>query len=175
MKLATGTPLSWLPGLQSLVMAESSGNPLARNPISVGGEHATGLMQTLPSTFNANAVRGMNNILNPVHNAAAAINYIKRTYGSVYNTPLFRGGGYVGYARGTNFAAPGYHWVGEEGPELVKFRGGEKVLNHRDSLRANGTKVVITGNTFYVREESDIDKIATALVRKLEKTSFNMA
>lgn len=173
--MATGTPLSWLPGLQSLVMAESSGNPLARNPISVGGEHATGLMQTLPSTFNANAVRGMNNILNPVHNAAAAINYIKRTYGSVYNTPLFRGGGYVGYARGTNFAAPGYHWVGEEGPELVKFRGGEKVLNHRDSLRANGTKVVITGNTFYVREESDIDKIATALVRKLEKTSFNMA
>lgn len=26
-------------------------------------------------------------------------------------------------------------WVGERGPELVKFKGGEEVFNHRDSLR----------------------------------------
>ncbi len=33
-----------------------------------------------------------------------------------------------GYASGTNSATPGIHWVGENGPELVGFDGGEKVL-----------------------------------------------
>ena len=32
-----------------------------------------------------------------------------------------------GYATGTNWASPGSHWVGENGPELVTFRGGERV------------------------------------------------
>lgn len=36
-----------------------------------------------------------------------------------------------GFASGTDSARPGYHWVGEDGPELLKFRGGEKVVpNH---------------------------------------------
>lgn len=34
----------------------------------------------------------------------------------------------VGYATGTNYAAPGLAWVGENGPELVKMRGGEQVI-----------------------------------------------
>ena len=33
------------------------------------------------------------------------------------------------YANGTDNAAPGFALVGEEGPELVYFNGGEKVLN----------------------------------------------
>lgn len=33
-----------------------------------------------------------------------------------------------GYAMGTNYAAPGLAWVGEDGPELVRFRGGEQVI-----------------------------------------------
>ncbi|WP_054911040.1 tape measure protein [Pseudomonas sp. NBRC 111135] len=33
-----------------------------------------------------------------------------------------------GYAKGTNSAAPGIAWVGERGPELMGFNGGEKVL-----------------------------------------------
>jgi SLT domain-containing protein len=32
-----------------------------------------------------------------------------------------------GYAAGTSSAAPGWAWVGERGPELVRFRGGEQV------------------------------------------------
>jgi hypothetical protein len=118
--MATGTPLSWLPGLQRLVQAESSGNPTAVNRISVGGEHATGLLQTLPSTFRSYAAPGMGNIMNPVHNAAAAINYIKSRYGSVYNTPLFRSGGrYVGYAQGDIVTRPHLGLVGEAGPEAI--------------------------------------------------------
>lgn len=34
-----------------------------------------------------------------------------------------------GYASGTSNAAPGFALVGEEGPELVYFGGGEKVMN----------------------------------------------
>lgn len=130
----TGTPMNWLSGLLRLTQAESGGNPLARNPQSVGGEHATGLLQTLPSTFAAYAVKGLNNILNPIANAAAAINYIKSTYGSVYNTPLFKGGSYVGYATGTDNAKPGLARINEKGWEFVDFTGGENVLNHNKSV-----------------------------------------
>lgn len=33
-----------------------------------------------------------------------------------------------GYRRGTRHARPGWAWVGEEGPELVHFGGGEQVI-----------------------------------------------
>ncbi|QRY69102.1 phage tail length tape measure family protein [Ensifer sp. PDNC004] len=40
--------------------------------------------------------------------------------------------GLRGYAAGTPSARPGVAWVGEKGPELVRFRGGEQVIpNHR--------------------------------------------
>lgn len=42
--------------------------------------------------------------------------------------------GLKGYSKGTRGATPGWAWVGELGPELVRFGGGEQVLNHRDSL-----------------------------------------
>ena len=34
----------------------------------------------------------------------------------------------AGFAGGTNSAPPGWAWVGEEGPELMRMRGGETVL-----------------------------------------------
>lgn len=40
-----------------------------------------------------------------------------------------------GYADGGKPRAGEVAWVGEKGPELVKFKGGEEVYNHRDSLR----------------------------------------
>jgi hypothetical protein len=39
-----------------------------------------------------------------------------------------------GHAKGTPAAAPGWAWVGEAGPELVKMRGGETVLPHEVSM-----------------------------------------
>jgi SLT domain-containing protein len=130
----TGTPMNWMSGLLRLVQAESGGNPLAWNPQSVNGEHATGLLQTLGSTFNQYAVKGLGEITNPIANAAAAINYIKSTYGSVYNTPLFKGGSYVGYAKGTESASPGLARINEKGWEFVDFTGGEQVLTHNKSV-----------------------------------------
>jgi len=40
------------------------------------------------------------------------------------------------YATGTSGAAPGWAWVGERGPELVRMSGGETVLTHEQSLSA---------------------------------------
>ena len=41
-----------------------------------------------------------------------------------------------GFASGTASAPPGTAWVGENGPELVNFRGGEQVMNKEQILRA---------------------------------------
>ena len=40
-----------------------------------------------------------------------------------------------GYAKGTLSAPPGLAWVGENGPELVRMRGGEQVYTASESLR----------------------------------------
>lgn len=40
-----------------------------------------------------------------------------------------------GYASGTTSARRGMAWVGESGPELVNFSGGERVYNSADSAR----------------------------------------
>lgn len=40
-----------------------------------------------------------------------------------------------GFAKGTISAPPGKYWVGENGPELLEFRGGERVYSNTDSMR----------------------------------------
>ena len=55
-----------------------------------------------------------------------------------HNIGLSTPWGGPGYAMGTPSAMPGLHWVGERGPELVRFRGGERVFNNADSLRIAG-------------------------------------
>ena len=40
----------------------------------------------------------------------------------------------AGHAKGTMNAPPGWAWVGELGPELMHFKGGEQVLNHEQSM-----------------------------------------
>lgn len=94
---ATGVGEDWKPYLAWLVSKESSGNPKAKNPTPVNGEHATGLLQILPSTFKANAMSGHTNIYNPVDNAIAAINYIKRRYGHPSRIKGIYGSSWVGY------------------------------------------------------------------------------
>jgi len=51
---------------------------------------------------------------------------------SVYQT-VKQALGFDGYATGTENALPGAHWVGEHGPELLWFEGGEKVLDAKSS------------------------------------------
>lgn len=48
-----------------------------------------------------------------------------------------------GYATGTHSASRGLALVGERGPELVDFQGGERVFNSRESSRMGGTVINI--------------------------------
>jgi soluble lytic murein transglycosylase-like protein len=100
----TGVPASWAPALRTIAEHESSLNPAAANLAASGGNLTTtplGLMQMLPSTFAAHAQPGHGNILDPVDNLTAAIDYIRRRYGDRSSTPgvraLARGERYVGY------------------------------------------------------------------------------
>jgi len=51
-----------------------------------------------------------------------------------------------GFASGTPSAPPGLHWVGERGPELMAFRGGEQVFSNHQSKRMLGGQTV---NNYY--------------------------
>lgn len=78
----TGVPTSWVDNLVKIAMNESSGNPTAVNQGLTGdSEHAIGLMQTEPTTFNAYAAPGHTDITNPLDNMIAAVHYIKSRYG----------------------------------------------------------------------------------------------
>lgn len=75
-------------------------------------------------------------------------------------------------ANGTESATPGWSWVGEEGPELIKLRGGEKIRSAQDSARMVGG-----GATYHINVNGvggNGDEIARAIsdeLRKLERAS----
>lgn len=102
---------AWLRQIQT----ESSGNPNA-----VGGTdgladgRATGLLQTKPGTFRANAFPGHGNIFNGFDNMLAAIRYALRTYGSSMLAVIGHG---HGYAEGGIATTPSI--FGEAGPEMA--------------------------------------------------------
>lgn len=89
----TNSPMAWQDELHALMMRESGGNPRAYNDTAVAsGQHAQGLFQTIPSTFDAYNIDRLGGIYNPVANAVAAIRYIKSRYGNPMNLPS--SGGY---------------------------------------------------------------------------------
>ncbi|WP_026678217.1 transglycosylase SLT domain-containing protein [Fictibacillus gelatini] len=119
---ATGVPDSWFSPLVTIAMKESGGNPRAYNGWDINAKRgiaSRGLMQTIPPTFEAYKLPGMNDIWNPVHNAVAAIRYIKARYGTVFNTPGIRsmahGGPYRGYANGGIATKPQWATLAENG------------------------------------------------------------
>jgi hypothetical protein len=61
-----------------------------------------------------------------VHSKTVTLTVITNSISSGGGPPV--GVGIPGHAAGTPAAAPGWAWVGEAGPELVKFRGGETVV-----------------------------------------------
>ncbi|QUI30685.1 transglycosylase SLT domain-containing protein [Streptomyces alfalfae] len=114
------------------IQVESGGNPKAINnwdSNAKAGYPSQGLMQTIPQTFAAYAgpYRKLG-ITNGLASIYAGLNYAMHRYGSRWPQAL---SGNQGYWMGTNSASPGLRLVGENGPELIDFRGGEKVYNDR--------------------------------------------
>ncbi|WMT30437.1 phage tail tape measure protein [Bacillus aerius] len=103
----TGISPSYAKALETIAMKESSGNPTLVNRWDSNwkaGHPSQGLMQFIPTTFAAYKKPGYGNIKHPVHQIVAAINYLNKRYGGIYNHPglksMARGGPYIGYASG---------------------------------------------------------------------------
>lgn len=130
-----------LNALYGRMMQESGGNPRAINLTdsnAAAGHPSKGLLQTIESTFAAYRLKSLpNDIWNPIANAAAAIRYMYAVYGHIV------GPSSTGYAGGTSGAARGWHWVGERGPELVNFAGGETVLSNGRSVGMGAGQVIV--------------------------------
>lgn len=122
-----------------LVNKESSWNPNAANPSS----SARGLFQKMTSLHGPveDTVEGQ---------ARWGLNYIKSTYGNPAKARAHhqRSNWYEG---GTERAKRGLAVVGEKGPELVNFQGGEQVMSTADSMKfmaANRTYIPNTAPAF---------------------------
>lgn len=81
-----------------------------------------------------------------------------------------------GFETGTNNAPKGLALVGEAGPELVNFKGGERVLNARNTQRAlEGATSGNAGNTFNVTFNNLQDTSAYAMMSQLRQYNRQMA
>lgn len=77
-------------------------------------------------------------------------------------------------ANGTQNATRGLAIVGEAGPELVKFNGGEQVLNNRNTNKALAN-MGKGGNVFNVTFENTVDTTAFAMMKQLRNYQRNLA
>jgi TP901 family phage tail tape measure protein len=131
-------PSQW-PALKALWNGESGWNYRATNASS----GAYGIPQALPASKMASA--GSDWRTNAATQIKWGLSYIKSRYGSPTNAwSQWQARSPHWYAKGTGGAARGLAWVGEKGPELVNFKGGEDVLSNAQSMafaKANGIKL----------------------------------
>ena len=116
-------------------------------------------------------VKSVWNVIEPIINGIGK--GISAVAGAVKNVAGFIGGGKgsVGAnATGTSYWRGGYTTVGEHGPELINLPAGSKVHSNSDTQKIIGGKAVnINVGSMVIREESDIDKVATEIVKKLKQ------
>ena len=93
----THEPRTWLQPLLWLAWRESRNNPRAVAYESTAMGYAEGLMQMVPSTFEAHALPGMQDVWSPLDNSVAAIEYIQWRYGNPMNIPGIETQSYGGY------------------------------------------------------------------------------
>ncbi|MFV2172346.1 NlpC/P60 family protein [Actinomadura sp. LOL_016] len=160
----------WGP-LEALWQRESNWRWNAENPSS----GAYGIPQALPPGKMASF--GSDWKTNWATQIRWGLDYIKKRYGSPSGAWAHsqRTGW---YADGTDHARRGLAWVGERGPELVDFRGGEAVYPHEESLRmaaaaARGQVEVLEPASAAPNEfHAHFDEITDAGVRHQVRTAF---
>ncbi|KRM31945.1 hypothetical protein FC65_GL000855 [Ligilactobacillus acidipiscis DSM 15836] len=112
------------------------------------GDLAKGLMQTISTTFNANAFKGHHNIFNGYDNLLAALRYAKKRYGSSLS---FLGNGH-GYDNGGYVKKPQIASLAEHNPEYVVNARKDSAdgllmdaLNERAAFAPNSLSAKIAG------------------------------
>lgn len=112
---------SWIKKMlvQSVVYTESMKSEIE----AIGQAITKGIREGFTETSLHEIRRDLSWVFNEANETVASLdNILDKTFG--------------GYAIGTNNALSGLHLVGEAGPELVRFRGGEQVLNANNTQKA---------------------------------------
>lgn len=147
----------------------------------------TGIVNAVGSIFGtleALVKKPINAVIALVNRAISAINNISVTLPDVV------GGGHIGFniptiptlAKGTNNWQGGIVQISEKGGEIVDLPSGSRVYPHDESVRMArqeskknfSVTIAKLADSIVVREDSDIDKIAEAIVRKIEAAAGNM-
>lgn len=126
----------------------------------------------------------INAVINLVNKAIGAINKIS------VDLPSAVGGGHIGFniptiktlAKGTDNWQGGIVQISEKGGEIVDLPSGSRIYPHDESVRMArqeskknfSVTIAKLADSIVVREDSDIDKIAEAIVRKIEAAAGNM-
>jgi phage-related tail protein len=105
--------------VQSVVYTESMKSEIE----AIGQAITKGIREGFTETSLHEIRRDLSWVFNEANETISSLdNILDKTFG--------------GYAIGTNNALSGLHLVGEAGPELVRFRGGEQVLNASNTQKA---------------------------------------
>ena len=160
--LMNGLGPEYANGVLALINSESGGNPNAINLTdsnAVAGHPSRGLMQTIPTTFEAYRGYGLpDNIVDPLANVYAGIHYALKNYGPGMLMAGGRhssGGGYLGYEMGTSY-------VPRDG--LAYLHQGEAVVSKQQNAAGrHGPTVNMSGQFFAY----DPTQLAEAQERKL--------
>mgnify|MGYP000918031404 CR=1 FL=1 len=80
------------------------------------------------------------------------------------------------FATGTEYFKGGFAQTDEHGGEIKAYPNGTKIIPADKSKKIlGGVNIAKLADTIIVREDADIDKIATAIARKITATAVNMA
>ena len=140
------------------------------------------LWSSAASWFEANVInplkekfQGLIDLKNKIADAGSAVTGLTTSNGTGHN------------AIGTSYWGGGWTEVNEHGGEIIDLPQGSRVYPHATTMKmlkdgmGGGTamptaapQVTVTGNTFTVREEADIDRIAYRLYQLMFKSHVNM-
>ena len=176
------TSQAYVNAWMSQIQTESGGNPSA-----IGGNdgladgNATGLLQTKPGTFAANAFPGHGNIMNGFDNMLAAIRYAKNRYGANMLGVIGRG---HGYENGGLINKDGLYRAGEGNkPEMVipltrktraielmgqalAFLAGDNKQPNTQSSSTDNTAELVTLIKQQQKQHSELMRILKAILLK---------
>lgn len=137
-------------------------------------DQLAGLMRQLG--FTESQIQGLLGKYYQLANAPNITKYVDIVYrtrgdakaaGAVKSGNLAPGGPNLGYASGTPSAPKGWAWVGERGPELVNFGGGETVLNARASRRMANGGTASGGVTVRMETSPGGDSMVAGMINKM--------
>lgn len=154
------------------IKSESGGNPKARQGIIDvnsfnGSGGAMGLLQTIPSTFNANKFKGFGDIFNGFHNMLSAMNYAKKRYGRAGMLGVIGHG--HGYENGGIITRQHLAMVGEGNkPEMViPLTRKSRAIELMD--RAKAMLGITDGSTTVLNDNSKLEQTVERLAQTVEQ------